>query len=98
MLTIEEKIDFFKEYLLLQNNNYTDIMKETVYNYFFCLNTNYNIEDFNFLNNDKTIQSIEKSVEFLISKMIMLEDKDGLDNIINEYINNDIILKIQSKV
>lgn len=85
MLTINDKINFFKKYLLTKNNSYADVMKEEIYFYFDDIDEN--IKNFRFLEKLNNFQEIEAKIDFLISKMIMLEDVDGFNNIIEEYIN-----------
>ena len=81
MLTLEEKAQYFKNYLEIQNDNYGDEMKDEIYFHFFE-----NEFDLSFLNVLETKKDIENKVEFLVSKMIMNEHHDGLIDIICNYI------------
>lgn len=86
MLNIKEKIDYFKNYLLVKNDNYADFKKEEIYMYFFELYGNKeDLNNFLFLDKKISMEEIEKHVEFLVSKIIMNEHQDGVDNIIHEY-------------
>lgn len=81
-MLIEEKILYLKEYLLQENNNYGDIVKSELYQDFF----EYNIHKFNFLDNLKTKEEIKSKIEFIISKFILHEEEDTLNEILNEYL------------
>lgn len=81
MLVLIEKIEYLKKYLEIKKDNYGDEMKDELLFCFF--ENNYSI---NFLNNLKTKVDIENKVEFLVSKMILHENEDGLTNIILNYI------------
>lgn len=81
MLSLEAKIEYFKNYVKAKNNNYGDVMKDKIYFHFFE-----NESSFDFLNKLGVEEDIEKKVEFLVSKMIMNEHQDGLTNIIYDYV------------
>ena len=81
MLTIKEKIKFFREYLI-NNSNY---MKEELYLYFF----EYENGSLKFLEKLDSDIEIQNKVDLLVSKMIMHEDDDELFNI-NNYNNLEI--------
>lgn len=87
MLSIKEKITYFKDYLLSYKNNYGDVMKDEIYSYFFeSQDDNYDINKFSFLKQLQTIKDIEVKSEFIVSKMILHENEDGLHNIIEEFL------------
>lgn len=81
MLVLEDKIEYFKNYLETKNKNYGDVMKDEIYFHFFE-----NVNSFDFLNLIETEKDIENKVEFLVSKMIRHEHEDGLTNIIYNHI------------
>lgn len=81
MLTLENKIQCFKNYLEIKNDNYGDFMKDEIYFQFFE-----NENDFSFLNDLKKEKDIELKIEFLVSKMILNEDQDSLTEILFHYI------------
>ena len=86
MLSLKEKIDYFESYLLVKNDSYADLKKEEIYMYFFELYRNKeDLNNFLFLDKKISIEEIEKHIEFLVSKIIMNEHQDGVDDIINEY-------------
>ncbi|WP_396161430.1 hypothetical protein [Flavobacterium sp.] len=80
MLNFESKKEIFKKILDMKNDSYGDFMKDEIYFHFFE-----NENDLTFLNKYKNFDEIEEKVNFLISKMIMLEDKEGLSEIIHHY-------------
>jgi hypothetical protein len=80
MLSLENKIENFKKYLEVKNDNYGDIMKDEIYSHFFE-----NENSFDFLIELKNEKDIENKAEFIVSKMIMLEHQDGLSNIIHNH-------------
>lgn len=80
MLNFESKKEIFKNILNMKNDSYGDFMKDEIYFHFFV-----NENDLTFLNKYKNFDEIEEKVNFLISKMIMLEDKEGLSEIIHHY-------------
>ena len=83
MLDIKNKISYFKEYLNVKNSNYGDEMKEEIYNNLFELG---NDTDFVFLEKLNTKKEIDDKIEILVSKMILHEHEDSLNNIIVNYI------------
>ncbi len=83
MLDIKNKISYFKEYLSVKNNNYGDEMKAEIYFNLFELG---NESDFMFLEKLNTKKEIEYKIEILVSKMILHEHEDSLNNIIVNYI------------
>ncbi|MEA1953665.1 MAG: hypothetical protein U9O24_04685 [Campylobacterota bacterium] len=86
MLNLNTKINYFKKYLEVKNNSYADAIKDEIYLYFFDLYGN--IEDMNgflFLDTMQTKKDIEYHIDFLVSKIIMNEHQDGLNEIIYEY-------------
>lgn len=78
MLTINQKIKYFEEYLI----NNSNCMKDELHLYFFELE-NGNLEFLEKLHSEIEIQN---KVDLLVSKMVMHEDEDGLFNIIENYI------------
>lgn len=80
MLRLEDKINILKHFLEEKNDNYADLMKDELYFHFFE-----NENDISFLENLKTEKEIEEKIDFLTSKMIMLENKEGLTEIIYHY-------------
>lgn len=80
MLNFESKKEILKNILDMKNDSYGDFMKDEIYFHFFV-----NENDLSFLNDYKSFDEIEEKVNFLISKMIMLEDKEGLSEIIHHY-------------
>lgn len=80
MLNFESKKEIFKNILDMKNDSYGDFMKDEIYFHFFV-----NENDLTFLNKYKNFDEIEEKVNFLISKMIMFEDKEGLSEIIHHY-------------
>jgi len=80
MLNFESKKEIFKSILDMKNDSYGDFMKDEIYFHFFV-----NENDLTFLNKYKNFDEIEEKVNFLISKMIMFEDKEGLSEIIHHY-------------
>lgn len=81
MLSLEEKINKFKYFLSIKNENYADYMKDELYFYFFV-----NQNDMKFLNCLETEEQIEEKINFLTTKMIMFENLEGISEIINNYI------------
>ena len=77
MLKLYEKIEIFKRYLDKKDDSYADMMKDEIYFCFFE-----NERDFKFLEDLNTKEEIEGKMELVISKMIMNEHQDGLENII----------------
>ncbi len=87
MLNIEEKINYLKDYLLSKKCNYGDVMKDEIYLYLFGLQEDsYDANNFSFLDKLKTIKEIEVKLDFVVSKMILHEEEDGLCNIIEEFL------------
>lgn len=80
MLNFESKKEILKNILNIKNDSYGDFMKDEIYFHFFV-----NKNDLTFLNEYNNFDEIEEKVNFLISKMIMLEDKEGLSEIIHHY-------------
>jgi len=86
MLSLNDKINFFKKILLIKNNSYSDKIKSEIYEYFFELIGDSNdLKNFIFLNQLTSVETIEDRVNFLVSKIIMNEHHDGLHNILEEY-------------
>jgi len=86
MLSINEKIEFFKNILLRTNNSYADNIKEEIYEYFFeKMGDEDNIENFTFLSKFNNQIEIAEKVDFIVSKIIMNEHHAGIDDLIHEY-------------
>ncbi len=83
MLNFNNKIEIFKNYLEIENGNYGDKMKNEIYFYFFE-----NDWDFVFLEELVSEEEITSKIEFVVSKMILNEDKEGIENIIFHYFYN----------
>jgi hypothetical protein len=81
MLSFDDKKEYFESYLLQVNDNYGDEIKQEIYFEFFELEK----FSFTFLDNLKTYSEIENKVEFLVSKIILHEHEDGLDNLVMTY-------------
>ncbi len=77
MLSFEDKVNVFKSYLEKENENYSDIMKNEIYFYFFE-----NESDLKFLNVFKSKLDIENKVEQVVSRMVLHEHEDELKKII----------------
>lgn len=78
MLTLEQKIEYFKKSLAQEN----DCMKDELYLYFFELENG----KFDFLDKINSHTDIEDKIKFITSKMFMHEHEDGLFNIIENYL------------
>ena len=78
MLSIDEKKEIFKEFLLLRNDSYADMMKDEIYFCFFE-----NEWNFGFLDELYTSKEILDKVDNAITKMIMREHEEGLKDIIS---------------
>ena len=81
MLERNEKINIFEAYLAVKYESYGDIMRDGISNYF-----NENQTKLSFLDKLKNVEEIERKVDFLVSKMILHEHEDGLQNIIVNYL------------
>jgi hypothetical protein len=87
MLTINEKIIFFKQKLLIQNGSYADTIRNEVYEYFFeRIGDSSDIENFSFLNTIVSSKEIEEKVDLIVSKIIMHQHHAGIEDLINEYV------------
>jgi hypothetical protein len=78
MLTLEQKINYFENGLLCEN----DYMKDELHLYFFELQNS----NFNFLNKLHSYYEIEEKIRLIVSKMYLHEHEDGLENIIENYL------------
>lgn len=81
MLTFEEKIKLFENILTEKKGGYGDRMRDEIHFYFFE-----NERGFEFIKKLNTQIEIEAKVEFVVSKMIIHEHEDGLDNIIEYHL------------
>jgi hypothetical protein len=82
MLSKNEKINYLKLFLSIKNDSYGDTIKDDLYFYFFDLEKS----DFSFLEKLQEKEDIETRIEFLISKIILNEHHEGIENIINDYL------------
>ena len=78
MLNIEEKIEIFKTYLEEEKGNFGDQMKNEIHFCFFK-----NEWDFEFLKDLNAKEDIETKIEQVVSRMILHEHEDDLENIIS---------------
>lgn len=76
-MNIDDKILILENYLRLQNGSYSDNMKEELYLFFFI-----NEGKKDFLETLSTKSEITNKIDFIINKMIMLEDQEELSDII----------------
>ncbi len=81
MLNKNEKIDILKTSLSVRYESYGDVMRDEIRDYF-AENQN----ELSFLDELKTVEEIERKVNFIVSKMILHEHEDSLQNIIVNYI------------
>ena len=80
MMNKQQKIQIFTNYLNQKNDSYADNIKQELYFHFIELEN-----DLDFLDNLNTEKCIITKVDFIVSKIILLEYKDGLENIIQAY-------------
>jgi predicted AAA+ superfamily ATPase len=81
MLSKHEKIAAFEASLSVRYESYGDIMRDEIKDYYAK-----NKSRLYFLDKLQTEEEIENKVNFLVSKMILLEHQDSLQNIIVNYI------------
>lgn len=81
MLSKIEKINLFKSYLAVRYESYGDVMRDEIRDYF-----TENKSGLSFLDKLKNVEEIERKVNFIVSKMILHEHEDSLQNIIVNYI------------
>lgn len=81
MLSKNEKIDILKTSLSLRYESYGDLMRDEISDYF-AENQN----ELSFLDTLKTAKEVQNKVNFIVSKMILHEHEDSLQNIIVNYI------------
>jgi hypothetical protein len=81
MLNRNEKIAIFEKYLAVRYESYGDVMRDEIKDYYAK-----NKSGLYFLDKLQTEEEIENKVNFLVSKMILLEHQDSLQNIIENYI------------
>ncbi|MBL7898507.1 MAG: hypothetical protein JNJ99_08235 [Crocinitomicaceae bacterium] len=82
-LSKPEKIKLFKYLLLEEKSNYADVIREDIYFYFF---ESENDPEFKFLDKMDDAESISKKLDFVVSKIIMHEDDDRVEELIWEYL------------
>lgn len=78
MLNLEEKIKIFKTYLEADKIGYGNEMKNEIYFCFFE-----NEWDFTFLNKLNSKEEIINKIELVVSRMILHEHEDELENIMS---------------
>lgn len=78
MLNFEQKMEIFKTYLEEEKDAYGNEMKAKIHSCFFE-----NEWDLKFLNDLNTKEDIENKIEHIVSRMILHEHEDGLENIIS---------------
>lgn len=81
MLSKNEKIAAFEASLSVRHESYGDMMRDEIKNYYAD-----NKSELSFLDKLKTKEEIENKVNFVVSKMILHEHQDSLQNIIENYI------------
>lgn len=85
-MQLNQKVQYFRNYLLNESDEYRAEIKNEIYEYYFeIIGTEADLNNFYFLNHDNNIIDIEKRIDTLISKIIMHEHHDGIHNIIEEY-------------
>ena len=87
MLKLNEKIEYFRKQLLIQNNSYADNIKEEIYDYFFQDFVNeQEINESYFLNFLTTYEDIVNQIDLIVSKIIMHEHHAGMEELVLEYL------------
>ncbi|KOY85772.1 hypothetical protein AD998_06035 [bacterium 336/3] len=81
MLSYEQKVAFLENYLLTKNDSYSDSIKEDIYFYFFEREVSPD-----FLNQLNSEKEIEQKIDLVVSKTILHEHEDGLEDIIQHYL------------
>jgi hypothetical protein len=81
MLSKNEKIAAFEAFLAVRYESYGDVMRDEIKNYYAE-----NESELSFLDKLKTKEEIENKINFVVSKMILHEHEDSLQNIIENYI------------
>ena len=81
MLSKNEKIAAFEAFLAVKYESYGDEMRDEIKNYYAE-----NESELSFLDKLKTKDEIENKINFVVSKMILHEHEDSLQNIIVNYI------------
>ena len=88
MLTIEEKIKFFEDFLNIKNGSYADSIKADIYEYLFLIKGSFSdTNNFHFLNSINSKNEIEKKLDMIVSKVIMHEHHAGIEDIIEDIIS-----------
>ncbi|UNU73474.1 hypothetical protein LU293_00725 [Moraxella nasovis] len=82
MLAFSKKQAIFFECLKFKNGSYGDTIREDILYYFDNLEN-----DTEFLNKFQSEDDIEQFTNMLVSKIILNEHQDGLDDIITYYCN-----------
>ncbi len=81
MIDKQQKNQILLNFLNEKNNSYADKIKCQLHYYFFELENSTG-----FLDKLNSKQDIFNKMDLLISKIILLEDIDGFENIVQEYI------------
>ena len=82
MLSPNQKLEHLEFYLKQKNGSYADVIKEEI-TFLFFDTQNYELT---FLNNLYTTADIEKKIEFIVSKIILHEHEDAIEQIIGAYL------------
>lgn len=78
-----EKTKFFESLLLEENGSYADEIREQIYFYFF---ESENDPEFKFLDKMDNAETISKKLDFVVSKIILHEDDERVEDLIWEYL------------
>ncbi len=81
-MTVRYKINYFESLLKKHDGSYYDRIKEELHNYFFELEN-----ELQFLDKLNTKKEIDNSLNILLSKIVMHEDEDIIENIIHFYLS-----------
>jgi len=97
MLDLKSKIVFFKKRLFLNfRKGFYRYPEDDIADYFFMdydeNDITYNETKFKFLKIAKSEKDILQISDLLVSKVLKYDDADGLENIIENFINNGFLL------
>jgi hypothetical protein len=81
MLSKNEKIAAFEASLAVRYESYGDVMRDEIKDYY-----DENKSALSFLDKLQSEEEIENKINFVVSKMILHEHQDSLQNIIASYI------------
>jgi len=85
MLNLDEKIEIFKAYLEEETEGHVSDLKDEIHFCFFV-----NGWDLKFLNDIHSKEEIIKKIELVVSKMILHEHEDGLEDIMLDQFYGEI--------